>query len=266
MSLYSFNYSLTLDFDGPANSHHFLLRCFPQDNHRQRIKSFKCSISTSPTLTYCTDWAGNRIATGFIKDEHPSFSIRIEGIAETNQDIFEDYDDGSSSIFYAYPTPLTFHGESIDKLYKSMELAETDDPYKKALTIMRTVSAHMTYERGVTDASTTAEKACEMRKGVCQDYAHIMLALCHLEKLPAKYTVGLMAGEGKSHAWVEVLCRGIWYGFDPTNNMLVTDGYIKLSQGRDYTDCQINRGAFQGGIQQKQTVTASMMQLQTNQQ
>lgn len=261
MSLYAFHYSLTLDFDGPINDHHFLLRCFPQENNRQSIKSFKCTVLSNPELTYCHDWAGNRIATGLIEQEHYAFSVQIDGIAETGQDIFESYDDGNTAILYSYATPLTISGEALTSYHQELALGTYDEPYTKALIIMRAVAEKMTYEQGITDVTTTAEEACLKGKGVCQDYAHVMLALCHLEKLPARYVVGLMAGEGKSHAWVEVLCRGIWYAFDPTNNLLIHDGYIKLSHGRDYTDCQINRGAFRGALQQKKHISASVSPL-----
>ena len=89
---------------------------------------------------------------------------------------------------------------------------------------------------------------------VRQDYAQILIALCHLEKIPARYVAGMMIGEGASHAWVEICQDGIWYGLDPTNNKLVDDDYIKLSHGRDASDCLINRGVIVGGGEQTQDI------------
>ena len=62
----------------------------------------------------------------------------------------------------------------------------------------------------------------------------------------------LMRGEGVTHAWIEALCKGYWYGFDPTNNLLVNDDYIKFSHGRDYEDCLVNKGFFTGITTQQQ--------------
>ena len=66
----------------------------------------------------------------------------------------------------------------------------------------------------------------------------------------ARYVAGMMLGEGASHAWVEVLHDGIWTGYDPTNDLIVSDGHIKLSHGRDAWDCAINRGIFLGSANQ----------------
>ena len=62
-----------------------------------------------------------------------------------------------------------------------------------------------------------------------------------------------MLGEGAAHAWVEALCNGYWYGFDPTNNKLVNDEYLRFSVGRDSTDCPVIRGSFYGTARQKQS-------------
>lgn len=68
----------------------------------------------------------------------------------------------------------------------------------------------------------------------------------------------MMLGEGVSHAWVEVLCNGYWYGFDPTNNKLVNDEYIKVSCGRDSNDCSVIRGKFYGIVSQMQTESVTV--------
>ena len=67
--------------------------------------------------------------------------------------------------------------------------------------------------------------------------------------------VGMMVGEGETHAWVEVYHEGSWYGVDPTNNRLADENYIIISRGRDFADCGINRGLLTGGGMQTQTVS-----------
>ena len=97
-------------------------------------------------------------------------------------------------------------------------------------------------------------QALEGGGGVCQDYAHIFLALCRLMGIPARYVAGMMVGEGATHAWTEVWILGAWIGFDPTNNRLAGDHYIKLSHGRDFGDCTIDKGCFKGFAAQKQNI------------
>ena len=111
---------------------------------------------------------------------------------------------------------------------------------------MHRLHRDIAYEQGVTTVATTAEEAMRLRKGVCQDYAHILLSLCRMEKIPCRYVVGMMLGEGLSHAWVEVCDAGTWVALDPTNDLIVDDGYIKISCGRDYKDCMLNQGVFTG--------------------
>ena len=77
-------------------------------------------------------------------------------------------------------------------------------------------------------------------------------SLLRMEGIPARYVVGMMTGEGSSHAWVEALCNGYWYGFDPTNNKLVNADYIRVSCGRDSADCSVIRGNFYGCVTQRQ--------------
>ena len=79
--------------------------------------------------------------------------------------------------------------------------------------------AAITYEYGVTSVQTTAAEARTLGRGVCQDSAHVMLALCHLLRLPARYVSGHLLGQGGTHAWVEVIVaradEAMAVAFDP---------------------------------------------------
>ena len=123
---------------------------------------------------------------------------------------------------------------------------------------MEALRARFSYKSGVTRVETTAEQALELGCGVCQDYAHILIALCRALGVPARYVAGIQEGTGETHAWVEIYDNGYWVGIDPTNHKMVDERYLKLSHGRDFADCGINRGLFIGGCTQKQTVEASV--------
>ena len=97
--------------------------------------------------------------------------------------------------------------------------------------------------------------------GVCQDYAHILLSLLRIEKIPCRYVSGLAFETGETHAWVEVFDGGHWTGIDPTQNRLIGDHYIKLCHGRDYSDCPIERGIYIGNAQSVQTVLSRMTEI-----
>ena len=113
----------------------------------------------------------------------------------------------------------------------------------------------LTYEYGVTNVRTNAATALGGGKGVCQDYAHVMLALCRAAGLPARYVSGHMVGEGGSHAWVEVVVsdpsaqatgRAVAVAFDPTHNRRASQGYFTVAVGRDYDHVAPTSGTFEG--------------------
>jgi transglutaminase-like putative cysteine protease len=114
------------------------------------------------------------------------------------------------------------------------------------------VHQHMTYEWGITGVQTSAAEAFGLRVGVCQDYSHVMLALCRLAGLPARYVSGHLIGEGGSHAWVDVAVPDgdgggrVWTAFDPTHDCKVGPGYLTVAAGRDYADVAPLSGSFHG--------------------
>ena len=107
----------------------------------------------------------------------------------------------------------------------------------------------MRYGAGSTTVETTAAEALAIGRGLCQDYAHIMLAICHAAGIPARYISGHMLGEGGSHAWVETLLPDGAGGyravaFDPTNHRRTTPAYITVAAGRDYGDVSPTSGVY----------------------
>ena len=116
------------------------------------------------------------------------------------------------------------------------------------------VHRHFTYAPGKTDVSTSAGRAFQQGKGVCQDYVHVLLTLCRMAHIPARYVSGLPLGEGASHAWAEIWADGFWHGLDPTRDCPADEGYLKFCVGRDYNDCPLERGMFSGKADQLQTV------------
>jgi transglutaminase-like putative cysteine protease len=113
----------------------------------------------------------------------------------------------------------------------------------------------LTYQYGVTGVHTNAAMAVAGGKGVCQDYAHVMLSLCRAAGIPARYVSGHLVGEGGSHAWVEVVVshtsaraarRTVAVAFDPTHNRHASQGYFTVAVGRDYKHVAPTSGTFEG--------------------
>ncbi|MGM9675601.1 MAG: transglutaminase family protein [Bacteroidaceae bacterium] len=94
----------------------------------------------------------------------------------------------------------------------------------------------------VPQATTLRPWRCIPDEGVCQDYAHLLVAACRASGIRARYVNGLTVGEGATHAWVEAYEDGQWIGLDPTAGRCIDYGYIKIAHGRDVGDCPSNRG------------------------
>ena len=125
------------------------------------------------------------------------------------------------------------------------------------------VYGSLTYKHGVTGVKTTAAEALTVGAGVCQDYAHVMLALCRKCKLPARYVSGHMVGQGGTHAWVEVVlpdARGasndaVAHAFDPTHAARPGLNYVTIAVGRDYADVAPTSGTYRSGEPGKLTTS-----------
>lgn len=117
----------------------------------------------------------------------------------------------------------------------------------------------ITYERGVTSVATTAAEALACGRGVCQDSAHVMIALCRAASLPARYVSGHLLGEGGTHAWVEVVvpdpagARAV--AFDPCNGRRAGNDYLTVATGRDYADVAPTSGTYLGTARGTLTAT-----------
>lgn len=115
---------------------------------------------------------------------------------------------------------------------------------RRAVTACRMAHASLTYQAGENYPGAGADEALARGSGVCQDFAHLMIALCRASGLAARYVSGYSPGTGLSHAWVEVLEGEGWQAWDPTFNRPPTG--IAVAAGRDYRDVKPLQGTFRG--------------------
>lgn len=146
------------------------------------------------------------------------------------------------------PTRLTGADAQLTALAES--LRGSSDDTELATQICDTVHSELQYEYGVTSIWTTAAEALAGGRGVCQDAAHIMLAVCHVLQLPARYVSGHLLGQGGTHAWVEVLVahrdHAVALPLDPCNGVPASARYLTIATGRDYADVPPTSGTFIG--------------------
>ncbi|MGF0032752.1 transglutaminase domain-containing protein [Bariatricus sp. SGI.154] len=257
MKSLQFTYRMELKFDQPVCDHYFALRCVPASNDVQDIQITSRYVSPADSLDEVIDGFGNHKYVGHYMANHMKFSYEVEGIARVKG---MQVQPESLHPMYKYPTRYTEPTEELIEYGESLTLTAGDN-LGNAIQIMDALYRDFKYVSGSTDIHTTAGEAWKKRMGVCQDYAHIMITLCRMKGIPARYVNGLMIGEGYTHAWVEIYTGEGWYGLDPTNHLHVDDYYIKLAHGRDYGDCVLDKGLFLGQARQTQTIYANVEEI-----
>ncbi|HYM65774.1 MAG TPA: transglutaminase family protein [Patescibacteria group bacterium] len=197
------------------------------------------------------DRFGNEIVDVFV----PRVQKTIEFVAEVavERSVGEPNRLPGSALEGGYlldPSALTAADERITDA-ASRFAAESEWGLPLADRINDWVYQSMTYRYGVTGVRTTAAEALAVGAGVCQDYAHVMLAACRACGLPARYVSGHMLGQGGTHAWVEVVLPAadgsgdlIASAFDPTHASRGGLGYVKIAVGRDYADVAPTSGTY----------------------
>lgn len=255
MKTLKYRYYLKIEFDRPVTQHSFTVRCMPQSDERQMPLQQNISILPKEFLCENRDSFGNAYFFGRAKNPHTLFEVVSEGLIRTG--LSETVRAGESYRLgmFAPQTKYTVPGDGLCSFFKSLGVPKAGSNLDKALYLMEALYDNFSYVQGKTDISTTAEQAWQLGCGVCQDYSHILLCLCRMAGIQARYVAGMLIGEGLSHAWVEIAQNGRWYGLDPTNHIRVLEDHIKISHGRDYADCLINQGVFTGIAKQTQVVS-----------
>lgn len=256
----AFRYEMKLNFSNPICEHQFMLRIMPGNTIRQNIQNISFSIHPLCAFSKTYDGFGNIVLFGNIREPHNTFTATLEGNAEIENTLAEERISLKDAGMFQSPTILTAPSAVLQKLLDRVEVNHYANDYDQALALSKVVHAYMEYVPGTTDSLTTASEAAAQKKGVCQDYAHILLALCRMKGIACRYVAGIMEGEGETHAWVEVADGEWWRPVDPTNQTSV-ENYIRFAVGRDAGDCEISKGVFRGSAEQLQTIHAQVESL-----
>lgn len=260
-----FDYCMEISYTQDVTNCHYTIKCIPKNTSRQKIVDFQIEMIPLSKPEWAYDSLGNRYIFGCNPEPHSYFKYRITGDVECGREAYEAPATENDKMIYRHSHGLNMPGEKLmayfEKITASVSGFDQLSPLEKAKEMMHILHQDFSYYKGITVVTTTAEEAFQIGAGVCQDYAHILIALLHLAGCSARYVTGLIIGEGASHAWVEVIDDGKWYGIDPTNDVEVSDSHIKIGVGRDATECQINRGIMHGNGEQSQKIAVSVTEI-----
>lgn len=255
MSVLHFEYNMEIGYHEPVSKCYFTIKCIPKEDARQHLVRMDISLFPETKYSFGEDSFGNRQIYGSVKEVHNNFVFQISGDVKILQTDYEEEACAERIGMYRFPFGKCISGQGLLNYYNSLDFSDCKNNYDICIYVMNRLHQDFSYVPKSTQVQTTAEEAWNLGKGVCQDYAHIYISLLRMADVSARYVCGLIIGEGASHAWVEALCNNRWLAFDPTNNCLVLDNYIKLGDGRDASDCAINRGIMWGGGTQAQKVS-----------
>ncbi len=240
------------DYPGPiAHLRHRLVIAPPLAYGDQLVVHDRLVVTPDTGVRWERDRFGNAVATLIASRIDESIDLDYEAVirrsAGPHPRLCDDWFDDARLLG---PSALTVPDAALRDAAAELLREHDADRFALAARINGFVFDHMRYVPDVTNVATTAAQAFAQRTGVCQDYAHIMLALCRLNGLAARYVSGHLIGEGGTHAWVEVIgdplgdgMVPVW-GFDPTHRRTTTLNYVFVAAGRDFADVTPTSGCF----------------------
>lgn len=253
-TVYLIHQQFRYEYPGPISDLKQRLVIIPPDNHGdQHLVLHRLEVS-APTdeISRRHDAFGNTVLHLSIPHVEKAIDFEAWIVVERHSSKSPHHISPAwlSDSRFLEPSPLTQPDETLRDV-AAMLMAEGQQGIALAQRINAWVYHALRYAHDVTDIHTTAAEALALGKGVCQDYAHIMIALCRLCGLAARYVSGHLLGEGGTHAWVEVLLPSpdrshqvIALPFDPTHGCEASLSYLTVAVGRDYFDVAPTSGTF----------------------
>lgn len=244
-------------------------RMHPRSDSSQHCLSFTLSVSPRCRVFAYRDHLGNNVHHFDIPGEHNQLVIVAESVVEQQPqgeipaflapDAWSALDASIGTGDYwemLLPSRFTVETEAVRQLARRLNVVRRDDPLMLAHELCKKLFEYFEYVPRSTRVDSPIDEAIVNGKGVCQDFAHTMIALLRLVGIPARYVSGyLYRGTGDhdrstpdaTHAWVEALMPYLgWVGFDPTNNLVAQRRHIRTAVGRDYADVPPTHGVFRG--------------------
>jgi transglutaminase-like putative cysteine protease len=257
------------------------VRLQPRSDGDQRCLSFTLDVEPMANVMQYQDFIGNTVHHFDIAGTHSQVKVTAQSAVEvqsaplprpSNSGDWSDLDALIASGDYwemLLPSHFAHSSPILDELAKELKCERRDSPLALLTELNAAIYQLFAYVPNSTKVDSPIEEALAARQGVCQDFAHIMIALVRPLKIPCRYVSGYMfhrdeeekdrSLEGASHAWVEALVpRSGWVAFDPTNNLVGADRHIRVAIGRDYADVPPTRGVYKGEAQSELSVAVTV--------
>jgi transglutaminase-like putative cysteine protease len=256
----------TYTYLNPARESFNEARLQPPSNDHQTVESFVLTTTPSASFRQYRDFYSNWVHHFEVPNPHAS--LLIESRAVVSAHLPPPLSGEAATAPLAAVPHLVKPGDCFDYLGASRFVdigpetwrlaidatAGITDTWQAAQALMRFVNGHLAYLPASTHVHTPLRDVLTYRRGVCQDFAHVMLGLCRALKLPARYVSGYLAVEKAraTHAWVEIWIPTVgWLALDPTHHRQCDATYVKIGIGRDYGDVPPVAGYYKGTLERK---------------
>ena len=218
------------------------LKLYPSNCKNQKIINWNISTSIGQLTKSHQDSLGHTIYNIYNEGLIGEQTIISEGKIHTKDfhGVMHGLEDKVNPFCFLRFTYLTKPGEKLIKLSKKIK--QKKDQIKFCHDLNRIVSEVLDFKTGITNNKTTAEEALKIEKGVCQDYAHILISLSKIFNIPSRYINGYLMDDNNishysSHAWVEMYINDLgWVAFDPSHKKCIDQNYVRISCGYDFSD------------------------------
>jgi len=246
------------------------LRMAPESNEDQTVLGYRLRVTPPAPVTTYRDGFGNRVdllnvlaphrevivrAISYVRPHRPPAVERLTGLT-----LAHAREPNLASLEFLKPSRLVGRPEEVESLAES--LCRPSAPLREVLQdAMTAVRSRLKYEKRVTTAHSGVDEVLRLGRGVCQDFTHLMIAVCRGARIPARYVSGYVSepGEIETHAWCQAWCGPAgWVDLDPTHGSFAGLAHVATAVGRDYSDVPPNRGVWKGTAAEEMAVAVKV--------
>ncbi len=280
--IYSVRHITTFRYEPAVRESVMEVRMQPRSEGNQQCLSFTLDVNPAANITQYRDFTGNTVHHFDIAGSHTEVKVAAQSTVQVQSvpapraseaGDWADLDALTASDDYwemMLPSDFARPGPALEPLAKELKCERRGSPLELLTSINQGIYDSFNYVPNSTKVDSPIEDALASRRGVCQDFAHIMIALVRPLRIPCRYVSGYLVHredhgrkdrslEGASHAWVEALVPRLgWTAFDPTNNLIGGDRHLRVAIGRDYADVPPTRGVYRGEAQSALSVSVTV--------
>lgn len=271
--LVELGHETTFQYDEPVSEVYVEMRLSPVTDSCQHLLQHRYRVTPACPIRQYVDAYGNTVSYFNHNGAVDKLTVTFDSVVEAFRAPYRGQGMGAETLqspvvraaLYDFqrPTALTAPGPELDAFANPLKELSRATATEAALALCEKIYMSFRYDKRVTNAASPITDVLREGAGVCQDFAHLMVATARQLGFPARYVSGYLApeddNEAASHAWCEMFDPEYgWFGVDPTHNRRVEGGYICLGVGRDYRDVAPNRGVFRGKAEENLTVKVTL--------